>query len=400
MLYVFILGREPTLSLAEIISVLGPSAQVENYSPEFCLINTSQKPDVDFLMGELGGVIKIGVVDYTNNVGMARIEEMALAKLKVKAKGGQKVFFGLSGYGGWDKSKLQRLGLRLKSNLAKEGVNSRLVVSQAHALSAVVIKTNKLLSSRGLDLLLLKSGEKLWLGETLAVQPFDQFSERDFGRPGHDAYSGMLPPKLAKMMVNLAEMKKNKILLDPFCGSGTILTEAAVMGYQQLIGSDLSARAVENTKKNMEWLRTKFSIFNSQFSIKVCDVANLTECFGEKKVDAIVTEPWLGPPLRGKESTMQIKKNMSDLEEVYVSAFKSFVRVLRQGGTVVMVWPFFVLGTQKYFLPIVSAAKTLGLSIIPALPSRWSKLLSDRQTLTYLRPNQRVGREIVKLVKK
>jgi len=400
MLYVFILGREPALSLAEIVSVLGPNAQVENYSPEFCLINTSQKLDVDFLMAELGGVIKIGMVDDTDSVGIARIEEMALAKLKVKAQGGQKVFFGLSGYGGWAKPKLQQLGLRIKGDLAKEEISSRLVVSQTPALSAVVIKTNKLLSTRGLDLLLLKSGDKLWLGETLAVQPFDQFSERDFGRPGHDAYSGMLPPKLAKMMVNLAGLKKNKTLLDPFCGSGTILTEAAVMGYGELLGSDVSPKAVEDTKKNLEWLKKKYLISNIKYQIKTLDVKDLSKDFSSNSVDAIITEPWLGPPLRGGESTIQIKKNMADLEEVYVSAFKSFVKVLRPGGTVVMVWPFFVLGTQKYFLPIVSSAKTLGLSIVPTLPPQLSKLLSDRQTLTYLRPLQHVGREIVKLIKK
>ena len=52
-------------------------------------------------------------------------------------------------------------------------------------------------------------------------------------------------------MINLA-LSQNidyKNLLDPLRGSGTILTEAAVMGYQNLYGSDISRKAITDTKE-------------------------------------------------------------------------------------------------------------------------------------------------------
>ena len=35
------------------------------------------------------------------------------------------------------------------------------------------------------------------------MQDFEQWGARDYGRPSRDAVRGMLPPKLARMMVNL-----------------------------------------------------------------------------------------------------------------------------------------------------------------------------------------------------
>src|SRR5205823_3602162 len=91
-----------------------------------------------------------------------------------------------------------------------------------------------------------------------AVQPFEQFSARDFGRPGRDDLSGMLPPKLAIIMINLAANDTISVLLDPFCGSGTILSEALLLGYKNLIGSDISEKAVADTKTNLDWIANKF----------------------------------------------------------------------------------------------------------------------------------------------
>ena len=92
-------------------------------------------------------------------------------------------------------------------------------------------------------------GQQFSLAQTEAVQPFEQFSARDFGRPGRDDLSGMLPPKLAIIMINLAQTPLNSILLDPFCGSGTILSEAVLLGYTNLIGTDISEKAIADSKK-------------------------------------------------------------------------------------------------------------------------------------------------------
>ena len=118
-------------------------------------------------------------------------------------------------------------------------------------LSSVVVEQNKLTTAQGAEIVIVQFDKKLFLGKTIAVQPFKELSFRDYGRPARDDYSGMLPPKLAQIMLNLSGAKPADTILDPFCGSGTILTEAMLMGYQDLVGSDVSSKAIEDTGKNI-----------------------------------------------------------------------------------------------------------------------------------------------------
>lgn len=70
---------------------------------------------------------------------------------------------------------------------------------------------------------------------------------RDYGRPARDARVGMLPPKLAQIMLNLSvKDEKSGTVLDPFCGTGVLLQEAALAGFD-FIGSDIEPRMVEMT---------------------------------------------------------------------------------------------------------------------------------------------------------
>ena len=153
------------------------------------------------------------------------------------------------------------------------------------------------------------------IGITRSVQPFDEFSRRDYGRPNRDPRSGMLPPKLAQIMINLSRTQKTATLLDPFCGSGTIIQEALLMGYTQVIGSDISQSAVENTKTNLAWLKLKAQ------QLIVSNVAALAKHVPAQSIDAVVTEPYLGPPLLGNVPLEHIKNTLHTLAALYHDAF-------------------------------------------------------------------------------
>ena len=71
MKYYFILGNNPALSLAELISVLKPKEQTL-LEPDFLLLELDQEIDAPSLMNHLGGVIKIGQIK----------EELKLSELK------------------------------------------------------------------------------------------------------------------------------------------------------------------------------------------------------------------------------------------------------------------------------------------------------------------------------
>lgn len=58
------------------------------------------------------------------------------------------------------------------------------------------------------------------------------------------AYPARLHPQLARALVAMFELPPRAVVLDPFCGSGTVLVEALVAGHRA-VGRDLSPLAVE-----------------------------------------------------------------------------------------------------------------------------------------------------------
>ena len=59
-------------------------------------------------------------------------------------------------------------------------------------------------------------------------------------------------PFLARLLVNLSHTKRGELILDPFCGTGGILIEAAVMG-RQVIGADASLSMVSGARMNLRY---------------------------------------------------------------------------------------------------------------------------------------------------
>ena len=73
------------------------------------------------------------------------------------------------------------------------------------------------------------------------------FKERD---PQNRPYfhPTALKPKLARAMVNLARVGEGDTILDPFCGTGSILIEAALVGAKP-VGIDLDKSKIDGCKR-------------------------------------------------------------------------------------------------------------------------------------------------------
>jgi len=134
------------------------------------------------------------------------------------------------------------------------------------------------------------------LAQTVDIQDIESYGMRDYNRPKRDARVGMLPPKLAQIMINLAtgSLPSSLILLDPFCGTGVILQEALLMGYR-VYGSDINPKMIDYTKANLDWLRLRFDIAAN--IDPVLEVQNATTAVWNHHFDVIVSELFLGPPL-------------------------------------------------------------------------------------------------------
>lgn len=369
--YIFILGNHPKLSLAEIrAKVLG--ARVSYYDETSAFVE-AETLDSAKVLRSLGGTIKIGKVLH------APIGAQSLSDILKQDAG--KIIFGISFYDRRARKEYERLGMEIKKILKAQGRSARLVVSREPILSSVVVAKNKCR-----EFMLLPRDGKTVVAETLAVQEFEDYSFRDYGRPSRDVTSGMLPPKLAKMMINLSGAMPEDTLLDPFCGSGTILQEAVLLGYKKIIGSDNSPKAVGDTEKNLAWLKEKYQIQDTQYQILECDARHISKKL-ESLVDVIVTEPYLGPALSGHETREKISGIVRELSDLYLFSLREFKKILKPRGTVVMVIPSF------RFQDIV-----VRLSIMPEI-AKIGYRGENTEALSYARPDQKLIREIVILRK-
>jgi len=426
MQYFFILGKNPTLSKAEIEAVLEKaevsafalaSAKTSKASADkrslksevfgkILILDIEKELDIEWLNSRLGGTVKIGkILDK-----IEKLEEFEDKFFELVLFGAGKAFFGFSLYSlstainvAKFQPKINAMAMDIKARLREEKqVNSRYVVSREPELSSVIVAKNKLLKN-GAEICFFftnepsfakaSEGKEILFGQTLAVQQFEEFGARDFARPGRDDLSGMLPPKLARIMVNLAQIKPEALILDPFCGSGTILQEALVLGYSNLIGSDNSDKAVSDSLKNLDWLFEKSKVESlsreaaSRYAGKVevikLDVKDLSLKFKPNSIDAIITEPYLGPAMRGNESQAQIEKTIEGLEVLYLTAFVQFAKVLVKGGKVVMVFPIYNLKNTQSKIEILTQIEKLGFAKV------------NKEELVYFREKQFVRREIV-----
>jgi tRNA G10 N-methylase Trm11 len=376
----FVLGRETALSVAEISAVMSRkrvSWQVYHFQSPIFILESDEEEISKINIEELGGTVKIfEIVSETKDV----LSELTKWELSQQNK---RVNFGLSFY---QMRPTPFLGKELKKHYLSQGLKARHVVGKMPELSSVIVNENKLIE-RGFEAIIIRNGNSFILGRTKEVQNYRDYSRRDFGRPARDDARGMLPPKLAKIMVNLAGKDYKASVYDPFCGSGTVLQEAALLGYKNLFASDYSDRAIADTRANLNWLE-QFGL-SKKVNVKIFrnDILNPQTIIQN---DAIVSEGYLGQPITRNRERAQ--SDISELSEFYTGALKNLKKMLKPEGILVLAVPFFIVGKERFYLPSLEIAKKAGLILsYPQIPLE----LKGQKTLTYSRREQFVGREIL-----
>jgi len=352
----FKLGHQPHISAAEIEAILGIAPNVvEGHA----IVETDANPAE--LMDRLGGTVYVG-----EHIGSGNRLKV-IADFLEQHEG--KIHFSTSG----DK----RLALDIKKELKNRGRSVRYIEMK----NTATIIHNNLVQKQGHFTL---HGKDVFV--TRAVQQIDDFSDRDFGRPGRDNKSGMLPPKLARIMINLSGAKTDQTLLDPFCGSGTVLTEALLMGFDNIIGSDLSEKAIADSKTNIAWTRENSELGIKNYELLQTDARELDDKLEKTNIDAIVTEPYLGKPLSGKERRSELEGQAYELGKLYTNAFKAFHKILKPNGIALFIIPKFHNQDTWVEIDCVGKIKKLGFDVVG-------------EPLLYWRTNQHVGRTIYKFKK-
>lgn len=420
--YAFVLGRVYTLSLAELFFYFQNHQwpiKIVDLSHEVLIVETEQPLEVQKIQQELGGIIKIlKVLDEvpkkeTDYINFALQHYFKPSKLKrdflQNVKG--KIQFGISVYLLDPEIKAfsepKRLGMFIKRAMQDGGSSIRLVLPQFNSLTlaSVAVKHNNLLT-KGAEICVLAAPTKLYVAKTLTVQDFEDYGRRDYQRPVRDDKQGMIPPKVAQMMINLAGAEPGSTLLDPFCGIGTIVQEGVLQGYKML-GTDINPIAIAGSEKNLEWFRNRYKIPKGKYHVEVSDVAqvskivaNLAKIGAFKQVNGVVTEGYLGPMYSEFPSPADIKANFAELTELYTKAFKDYVKFLSTGDKVVMCLPSYKKGDTYTRLENLDFIKDIGYNLVDLIPNNLAASLpflklTDRGTAIYDRKDQIVAREII-----
>lgn len=387
-----ILGSHPDLSLAEIEAVT--VSKPTHFSSQVAVFDDLDEEPTK-LQERLGGTQKFGFITGSLIRGSKNEFAEFLASQLMADPGTHKVPFGISIYQMEPATRAEevismqkQIGMEVKSILKSSGISSRYVTSRHNVLSSADVIKNQLIE-KGAEFVLLVFEKEVLIGQTATVQDIDFWSFRDYKRPARDAKRGMLPPKLARMMINLSGVKpEESTILDPFCGSGTVLMEAALMNFRGMIGSDISEAAVKDTRKNMEWLGQQGVTFRPP-TLYTSTAANLPAHVGDLSVDVIVAEPFLGDPRKGNEQEYEIREVTEHLAQLYRESFQSLEKVLKPGGAVIFASPVHFINEKTFSVPTKDVMIELGFQQKPITV----------RPLIYRRPGQFVGREILRFVK-
>lgn len=412
MKYAFITGRIPELSILEIKAVLSSQhiAPTSLSYTQSTLIATTEKPlDCTALIACLGGTIKIAEILDESLTGEKDSDAEVLHTIieRFTDDPSLRVTFGFSVYSLRPPARLrfkefERLGLSVKKSLRGSAHSIRFIMPKENdtTLSSVTVEKQGLLKKNGVELLLLLDGSRMQIAKTLAVQPFEEFSFRDWNRPAKSMDVGMLPPKVARMMVNLSEITPHSqsTLLDPFCGLGTILQEALLSGHSHIFGSDISKKNIDATIKNLSWIAQEKNLSLTHVRTHVQDARSLTRSHKADSLAAIVTEPYLGPIVT-KSGIKNLNSIIKELSALYLAFFREADVLLKKNGTLVIVFPVWLRGREKIFLPILQKLTVGTLSRVNLdVPDFGNR--TDHASILISREGQHVARELCIFKKK
>ena len=205
----------------------------------------------------------------------------------------------------------------------------------------------KQLIEKGAEVLVCIDKEQTVVATTAAVHNPFEFQKRDVGKPVERRIFAM-PPRLARIMVNLSGCTPGKTFLDPFCGVGTILQEA-LLSRAKVVGVDLNPWCIKAAKENLEWLTKEYGLSRPDFTVLQGDARKLSSRI--RNVDCIATEPDLGPALRDIPTNAYAERIIAKLEPLYFGFFEDAFRALNVGGRLVVVTPYFQTRSDK---PVVT----------------------------------------------
>jgi len=418
-MYIAILGRQPALGVGE-LEALYSSDSVRWFSDQSAIIASSS-----FSIDHLGGTQKAGRIIVELSQGDWRRASVKIVQTYLKEWNNfeGKLTLGISAYG-FDVSprEVQKTGIILKQKLKTNGVSLRLIPNDDIAISSAASHHNKLgLADNKKELIVVRARSgKIIIAESIGAQNITAYALRDQKRPKRDTFVGMLPPKLAQIMINLTATPVEqrvasggaapenvssssekfsgadqttgpasaKTLLDPFCGTGVLLQEAALMGYR-VYGTDLADKMIDFSQANLDWLA-------DSHHLKVNATLHQGDAMDTKwqpPIDAVACESYLGQPFSAPPSPSKLEQVRGNCDHIISTFLKNIADQLKPGTSLCVAVPAWRSTNGDFtHLPFIRQLQRLGYE------QRSFKNITPADLL-YYREDQVVARELLVLVK-
>lgn len=383
--YLAVLGRQPKLSLAELESLF---QDIRPLSSELALFSADQAPNINLL----GGILKIATPLQVD------LKEYLLSLPEGK------ITLGFSDYTkNASARQVKQLALKYKKMLHNQR-SIRIIENKSPILSTATSHHNQLGEKpKHIEVIIYKNQFFISLG----TQNITAYTKRDQARPARDAKVGMLPPKLAQILINLCgPLPQNSVLLDPFCGTGVLLQEAILHGFRPY-GTDLEPRMIEYTTKNLQFLSQNLPTFSSLradldpssnsaklvFPTPKLEAGDAVTHRWIPSPDAIACETYLGPPMSSPPADIKLKNVKQQCGAIISDFLKNLHSQIKSGTPVVLAIPAWLRPDNTYSrLNLLDNLDKNTYNVVEYKNLRQSDLL-------YYRPGQIVAREIIVLRK-
>lgn len=385
-----ILGRQPAIGLAELEALYGTD-KVRPVGSSHAVVDAA----VDF--GRLGSVIKAAeylatvktikpqkVFDYVGRVLPEYMSDFPEGKIKL----------GTSLYGlAMPLAKQNANALSLKKVVRTLGRSVRVVPNTDSALSSAQTYHNQLASPLGCEVIFVRDGNETLIGRVTHVQNINEYAERDRNRPKRDTKVGMLPPKLAQTIINLATGKLTDtsldkcVLLDPFCGTGVILQEAGLMGYS-VYGSDLDERMIRYSRDNINWLEARSATHIETHY----ELGDATDHVWRPPISVVASEAYLGTPFAQDPPEAALRDTITTCNLIMKKFLRNIHSQLAPGTRLCIAAPAWFVRRETRCLPLWTTITELGYR-------REKFTYASDEELIYHRDEQVVGRQLLVLVK-
>ena len=177
-------------------------------------------------------------------------------------------------------------------------------------------------------------------------------------------------------------------ILDPFCGTGTVLQEALLRGCD-VVGSDLSQKMVDYTTENLAWLQSTFTAPSRPVG-RVIDIhqadATTHHWPNSENLTAVVCETYLGQPFSAPPASQKLAEVAGNCNHI-ITGFLANIRPQLAPNTplCIAVPAWYDASGHATHLPLIKNLQQLGYYQL------------NRTPLIYRRPDQIVARELLVL---